>query len=89
MTRIKEMMKDVSINGTAKDLFDLEGTSGVKTGTAQSSLNGTKINHGWVTGFYINNNKQYTITIVVEGTEENSKSAVPIFKEICKNINKK
>lgn len=90
MTRIKEIMKDVSINGTAKDLANLKGISGVKTGTAQSSLNGTKINHGWITGFYTNNNtQQYTITIVVEGTEENSKSAVPIFKEICEEINKK
>ena len=90
MTRIKEIMKDVSINGTAKDLANLKGISGVKTGTAQSSLNGTKINHGWITGFYTNNNtQQYTITIVVEGTEENSKSAVPIFKAICEDINKK
>lgn len=90
MTRIKEIMKDVSINGTAKDLANLKGISGVKTGTAQSSLNGTKINHGWITGFYTNNNtQQYTITIVVEGTEENSKSAVPIFKAICEEINKK
>lgn len=89
MTRIKEMMKDVSINGTAKDLSTLEGISGVKTGTAQSSLNGTKINHGWITGFYIEDDNQYTITIIVEGTEENSKSAVPLFKEICEKIAKK
>ncbi|MGL5314238.1 MAG: peptidoglycan D,D-transpeptidase FtsI family protein [Peptostreptococcaceae bacterium] len=89
MTVIKEMMKDVSKNGTAKDLADLDGGSGVKTGTAQSSLNGTKITHGWITGYYPENNPQYVITIIVEGTEESSKSAIPMFKEICEKINKK
>lgn len=89
MTIIKEMMKDVSKNGTAKDLSEVEGGSGVKTGTAQSSLNGNKITHGLITGFYPENKPQYAITVIVEGTEESSKSAVPIFKEICEKINKK
>ena len=39
ITKIKEIMKSVSEEGTAKDLSDLEGGCGVKTGTAQSSLN--------------------------------------------------
>ena len=89
MTIIKEMMKDVSKNGTAKDLANLEGGSGVKTGTAQSTVNGTKITHGWIAGYYPENKPQYAITIIVEGTEKSSKSAVPIFKEICQKINKK
>ena len=89
MTIIKEMMKDVSKEGTAKELKELDGGSGVKTGTAQSSLNGAKITHGWITGFYPENNPKYAITIIVEGVEGKSKSAVPIFNEICKKINKK
>lgn len=89
MTVIKEMMKDVSKNGTAKDLANIDGGSGVKTGTAQSSLNGTKITHGWITGYYPANNPKYAITIIVEGTKESSKSAIPMFKEICEKINKK
>ena len=89
MTIIKEMMKDVSKNGTAKDLIDLEGGCGVKTGTAQSVSNGNKVNHGWISGYYPEKNPKYVITVFIEGTKENSKSAIPIFKEICQIINKK
>lgn len=88
VTKIKEIMKSVSEEGTAKELSDLEGGCGVKTGTAQSSLNGVPINHGWITGFYPNENAKYAITVLVEGTESESKSAIPIFKEICSKINK-
>ena len=86
MTRIKNMMMKVSKDGTAKILADLEGGCGVKTGTAQSSLNGKAISHGWITGFYPEINPKYAITIIVEGTEKESKSATPIFKEICENL---
>ncbi|WP_455538165.1 peptidoglycan D,D-transpeptidase FtsI family protein [Terrisporobacter sp.] len=86
MTRIKEMMTQVSKVGTAKSLKDLKNGCGVKTGTAQSSLNGKKISHGWITGFYPEINPQYAITIIVEGTEKESKSAIPIFKEVCENL---
>lgn len=86
MTQIKEMMTKVSKVGTAKLLSDLQGGCGVKTGTAQSSLNGKSISHGWITGFYPEINPKYAITIIVEGTEKESKSAIPIFKEICENL---
>lgn len=89
ITIVKEMMKDVSKEGTAKELNDLEGGSGVKTGTAQTTVKGNKVTHGWITGFYPANKPKYAITVLVEGTEKSSKSAVPIFKEICKKINKK
>lgn len=88
MTKIKDIMKSVSEEGTAKELNDLDGGCGVKTGTAQSSLNGVSITHGWITGFYPSENAKYAITILVEGTENESKSAIPIFKEICNKINK-
>ncbi len=45
-TQVKEYMKSVSRIGTAKDLKDIEGGCGVKTGTAQSSLN--KSNRPWM-----------------------------------------
>ena len=86
MTKIKNMMMKVSKEGTAKALANLQGGCGVKTGTAQSSLNGKSISHGWITGFYPEINPKYAITIIVEGTEKESKSATPIFKEICENL---
>lgn len=85
-TQIKQLMIGVAQTGTAKSLSDLEGGCGVKTGTAQSSVNNTKISHGWITGFYPKENPKYTITVLVEGTEKNSKSAIPIFKDICNSI---
>ncbi|MGL6104917.1 peptidoglycan D,D-transpeptidase FtsI family protein [Romboutsia sp.] len=88
-TIVKEMMKDVSEEGTAKELSDLTGGSGVKTGTAQTTVNGNQVTHGWITGFYPKNQPKYAITVILEGTEKSSKSAVPIFKEICEKINKK
>lgn len=95
ITKIKEMMKSVSTNGTAKELAILEKGSGVKTGTTQAAINienedktikKQKISHGWVTGFYPAENPKYTITIIIEGTQHSSKSAVPLFKEICEKI---
>lgn len=86
-TQIKQFMIGVANTGTAKDLKDLEGGCGVKTGTAESSINNTKITHGWITGFYPINEPKYAITVLVEGTEKSSKSAIPIFKDICNSIN--
>lgn len=86
ITKIKEIMKSVSKIGTAKDLDDLNGGCGVKTGTAQSSLDGVSISHGWITGFYPSENAKYAITILVEGTKQESKSATPIFKSICNQL---
>ncbi|MGN1032410.1 MAG: peptidoglycan D,D-transpeptidase FtsI family protein [Intestinibacter sp.] len=85
-TQIKQFMVGVSQTGTAKELKDLEGGCGVKTGTAQSSINNTKISHGWITGFYPREEPKYAITVLVEGTEKSSKSAIPIFKDICNSI---
>ena len=88
ITQIKEIMESVSEYGTAKELSDLEGGCGVKTGTAQSNINGVSINHGWITGFYPQEEAKYAITILVEGKNDKSMSATPIFETICHKINK-
>ena len=88
ITIIKEMMKNVSKEGTGKNLKNLKGGCGVKTGTAQSTLNKKEVEHGWITGFYPEETAKYAITVLVEGTEDNSKSALPIFKEICMKLSK-
>ncbi|WP_195939763.1 peptidoglycan D,D-transpeptidase FtsI family protein [Romboutsia sp. 1001713B170131_170501_G6] len=86
LTIVKDMMKKVSSSGTGEALKDLEGGCGVKTGTAQTNIDGISVNNGWITGFYPSDTPKYTITVIVEGTKEESKSALPIFKEICKNL---
>lgn len=85
-TRVKNMMKSVSTVGTAKLLKDLEGGSGVKTGTAQSNINKVPIEHGWITGYYPADRPKYVITAIVEGNENGNKSAVPLFKELCESL---
>ena len=89
ISKIKELMKTVSKEGTGKELNDLPGGCGVKTGTAQSTVNNIKVNHSWITGFYPENNAKYAITVIVEGNENGNKQSLPIFKEICININNK
>lgn len=89
ITKIKEMMKSVSKEGTGKDLSDLPEGCGVKTGTAQSTVNNINVNHSWITGFYPENNPKYAITVLVEGNENGNKSSTPLFKEICIQINNK
>ena len=89
ITKIKEMMKNVSKEGTGMDLYDLPWGCGVKTGTAQSTINNVNVNHSWITGFYPENNPKYAITVLVEGNENGNKSAIPLFKEICIKINNK
>ena len=95
VNKIKNMMKSVAQSGTAKELAILEKGCGVKTGTTQAAINvenadktiGKKIiTHGWVTGFYPKENPKYTITVIIEGTKDYSKSAIPLFKEICESI---
>ncbi len=73
ISKVKELMKKVSKDGTGKDLKDLPGGCGVKTGTAQSTVNSMKVNHSWITGYYPENNPKYAITVLVEGNENGNK----------------
>lgn len=89
ISKVKELMKNVSKEGTGKELNDLPGGCGVKTGTAQSTVNNIKVNHSWITGFYPENDPKYAITVLVEGNENGNRQSLPIFKEICIKINNK
>lgn len=85
---IKNMMKLVNTIGTGDDLKDLKGQSGGKTGSAESYGDGKKLTHGWFTGFYPANKPKYAITVFVYDGKSGAGSAVPIFKQICEDINK-
>jgi penicillin-binding protein 2 len=85
---IKNMMKLVNSIGTGDDLKDLKGESGGKTGSAESYGDGKKLTHGWFTGFYPANKPKYVITVFVYDGKSGAGSAVPIFKQICEDINK-
>ena len=82
-------MKNVFKEVSGKELNDLPGGCGVKTGTAQSTVNNINVNHIWKTGFYPETIPKYANTVLVEGNENGNKQALPIFKEICMKINNK
>lgn len=84
---VKDYLKDVVDNGTAKrlDLDEVGGAAG-KTGSAQGVLKGKEVIHGWFTGYYPADNPKYVITVLDEETKSGSQSAVPVFEEIVKEI---
>ena len=86
---VQELLEEVLKTGTARslDLDEIGGGAG-KTGSAQAYFNGEPTVHGWFTGYYPRKNPEYAITILVEGAKSGSKSAAPIFEEICKEIYK-
>lgn len=85
--KTKELLEEVILTGTAKslDIEEIGGAAG-KTGSAEGILNGDKVVHGWFTGYYPKDNPEYAITVLVEKGNSGSRSAVPIFGEICKGI---
>lgn len=84
---VKDYLKDVVDNGTAKrlDLDEVGGAAG-KTGSAQGVLKGKEVIHGWFTGYFPADNPKYVITVLDEEAKSGSQSAVPIFEEIVKEI---
>lgn len=91
---VKNAMRNVVLKGTGTKA-DIKGMKiGGKTGSATGSDNKT---HGWFAGYFMYNNKNYTMVIFtpdLEGIGENNEeagggnTAAPIFKEIVKNITK-
>lgn len=81
---IYEYLLDVVRNGTGKGInLDKEGSAGGKTGSAEAILKGKETVHGWFTGFYPATHPKYVITVLVEDGMSGSKSAAPVFEDIC------
>lgn len=81
---IKDLMKKVITDGTAKEYISLN--AGGKTGTAQAPLNGKKINHAWFSGFYDFENPKYVVTVLFENRTSGGKYAGTVFQEVIKAI---
>lgn len=81
VSEIKEYMRFVVTDGTAKklksDSYDAYG----KTGTAEYTEDKSKT-HSWFTGFAEKDGKKIAISIIMEGAGSSSKHAVPLAKEI-------
>jgi penicillin-binding protein 2 len=84
---VKDFLKDVVENGTAKSLnLDEVGGAAGKTGSAQGVLKGKEVIHGWFTGYFPADKPKYVITVLDEKAKSGSQSAVPIFEQIAKEI---
>ena len=61
------MMCDVTDSGTASRISEYtDAQAGGKTGSAQSSMSGRSVVHGWFSGFYPQEDPQYVITVFME-----------------------
>lgn len=84
--QIETYMKDVVKRGTGKaaavDGLSIAG----KTGSAESSLNGQYVTHGWFVGYIDDPATPYAVSVFVEQGESGGKSAAPIAGEIFRYL---
>ena len=61
------MMRDTTESGTAQKISEYtEELPGGKTGSAQSSMSGQTVVHGWFSGFFPQTDPEYVITVFLE-----------------------
>lgn len=78
---LKELMRGVVEEGTARKLKGLSYTAAGKTGSAE--YNSIKEDsHAWFTGFAPADNPQISVTIIIEGAGSGGDFAVPIARRI-------
>lgn len=88
--RLAEMMRRVTINGTAAGRFSGVGFSSVagKTGTAQNDRY-DKMSHSWFIGFAPVNNPEIAFAVIVENGGYGASAAVPIARELLESYSRK
>lgn len=87
VSKLQEWMALVMDQGTGKRVgTPLAQLTAGKTGTAQASIRGEEVLHGWFTGYYPRENPQFVITVFIQEGTSGSQSALPIFKEIVEGI---
>lgn len=80
-----EMMRLVMTEGTAASAkFDISVAG--KTGSAETSVNGKAVVHGWFTGFFPADEPKYTVSVFIENGKTGSQSALPVFQEIVEYL---
>ncbi len=82
--QVEVYMKDVVSNGTGKAAA-VEGLPiAGKTGSAESSLDGQYVTHGWFVGYIDDPAYPYAVSVFVEEGGSGGKAAAPIAGEIFK-----
>ena len=84
---LNALMRDVVKTGTGRSMdLDYIGGACGKTGSAQAVLNGKNTIHGWFSGYFPEKSPKYVITVLAEEENSGSKSAIPVFENIAKEI---
>lgn len=78
---LTDMMQQVVLTGTAKNLADCSYNAVGKTGSAEYS-DSTTDSHAWFTGFAPKDDPQICVTIIMEKAGSGGHMAVPVAKRI-------
>ncbi len=79
--KMREMMRDVVLEGTATKLSSRPYNPCGKTGSAEI-VTGQSTSHAWFTGFAPLENPEIAITVIVEGAGSGGVSAVPVARSV-------
>ncbi len=80
-TKMREMMRDVVLEGTATKLSSRPYNPCGKTGSAEI-VTGQSTSHAWFTGFAPLEDPEIAITVIVEGAGSGGTSAVPVARSV-------
>lgn len=78
---VKQGMRQVTTEGTAKSLQQLPISSGGKTGTAQFDAKNLSRTHAWFTAFAPYENPEIAIVVLIEDGGEGGTNSVPVVRE--------
>jgi peptidoglycan glycosyltransferase len=82
--RLAEMMRRVTVSGTAAGRFDGLGYGvGGKTGTAENEEN-DKMSHSWFIGFAPAERPRIAFAVIVENAGYGARVAVPVAREVLR-----
>ncbi len=86
--KLKIMMRYCVTDGTGKEAYTPDISSGAKTATAQTGQfeDGREILHKWFAGYFPEEKPQYAVVVFCDGHAKNNASAAKIFKELAKRI---
>lgn len=83
--KLRKMMARTITDGSASAL-KADVSMAAKTGSAESSMGGQDVVHGWITGFAPAETPEYTITVFVEDGKSGSGSAGPLFEKMVRYL---
>lgn len=86
---LRDMMRKMVESDSGTPARPAIGGAGGKTGTAETGWkleDGSTMVQSWFTGFYPADDPQYVITVLSEDAGRSKKTAAPVFKAICDEL---